>query len=149
METDGLMGHPINKDEAATSLNAAASSRAKAIRADYPAWFWLGTGVGMAGLPASSMLPQWWSLLGAFAAVMLVIATTIALPRVRRLRELKPAAPAVVWFWLARPLGPALAAMFLGAVLSRWLWWAPLATAGLVFIIWVGTGLLATTRPAR
>lgn len=151
MET-GESNSKIGAKEAAASLAAVEDSRRKARRADYPAWFWVVSGVAMAGAavyifvplsqPVKSLLPM--------AVLFAALATGWAFTRVRRLRG--PRASSTVW-WELWPFVPVIAVMIAAIILhAAGTWVDPLGgliTAGVVFVAWVATGLAITARPVR
>jgi len=140
--------HPRNGpsvEDASTALAAIEESRARATLADYPAWFWLGTAVGLAGLPASTLLPDWWDLAGSAVAVALLLVTLLWLSRTRRVRDRATAPTSRQLLWGA----PVLAVLLVGAVLPRFgIWWAPLVVAVAVLFGCVSVGLSASRRRA-
>jgi uncharacterized membrane protein YhaH (DUF805 family) len=151
METQGWSSR-ISAKEAAASLAAVEDSRRKAMRADYPAWFWVATGVAMSGAVVYIMVPlsQPVKSLLPIAVVLLAVATGCAFTRVRRLRG--PRASRTAW-WELWPFVPVIGVMVVAVVLhAAGMWVDPIAgliTAGVVFVAWAATGLAISARPVR
>ncbi|MDN5914502.1 MAG: hypothetical protein L0I76_05245 [Pseudonocardia sp.] len=149
METHGS-NSKTSPEEAAASLAAVADSRRKARRADYPAWFWVATGVLMMGAVVYIMvpLPQPVKSLLPLAVLFAALAMGWVFTRVRRLRG--PRASTTLW-WELWPFVPAIAVMVIAIILHAvGVWVDPiggLITAGVVFVAWVATGLAISARP--
>jgi hypothetical protein len=144
METHGS----ISPAEAEAALASVERSRARVAWAGYPAWYWLGTGAGLAGLSAVTLLPTWLDLVGVALIGSLLFTLIVRAGRVRGVCEgwtrsaMRRQEMLVLY-------GPMVLVLIAGAVMSHVVWWAPIAAAALVFTLFAGAGLALSARAAR
>jgi hypothetical protein len=146
--------HRIDAEEATASLISVKDTRRRAQRADYPVWFWLGTGTALALVPlwiGEPWLTEGLERLLSLASMVIALAVGLACYRVRRVRE-RASSAGTAW-QLGAVFGPTVAVMLAGGITwHNGLWRAPaapLVTAAAVFVVVVGIGLATTDRPTR
>lgn len=151
METEGMSAR-IGAEEATGSLAAVKDSRRRAKRADYPVWYWLGTGAAVVTLVVFILVPlaEPWRTVLTGATLALSALTGLAFYRVRRMRGAR--AHASAW-WEMWSLVPVIALLVAAGLFHRFGPWqdplAGLATAGVAFVVYVVTGLAISSRPTR
>lgn len=144
METHG----PISAAEASAALASVEGSRTRVAWAGYPTWYWIASAAGLALLPFATVLPEWLGLLGTAVAAVMLLGLAVVAGRVRGVCEF-PTRSAMRWPEVALLYGPTLVLLFAGAMGARFVWWAPVAAAVLVFVLFAGTGLRLSARAAR
>jgi hypothetical protein len=144
METHG----PVSADEALAALAAAESSRRRVAWAGYPAWYWLVTGALLGAVAFAMMLPGWWDLVVEIPAAALLFLVARAGCRARGICEgvFRTAMTTRDTFLL---YGPSALVIVAGAAAWHTVSWAPAVAAGLVFVLFAGTGLVLGARATR
>ncbi len=144
METSG----PISAAEASAALAEVERSRTRVAWTGYPTWYWLATGAGLGALPFATLLPDWLGLLATATAAGVLLSLAFTAGRVRGVCE-GATRSAMRWREGLLLYGPALVMLLAGAVVSRYVWWSPMAAGTLVFVLFAGTGLALSARAAR
>ena len=143
METNG----PVSAAEASAALASVERSRTRVAWAGYPRWYWFAAGAGIGLLPLSGVLPTWLGVSAFVTALAVLLWLVHFASRIRGVSEY-PLRGVMRWRELLLLYGPTNLVLYAGSFMEKFLWWAPIASAVLIFVLFSGTGLWLSARAA-